>query len=126
MKLGSPIIFNVEDVEFETVKLEWYPKSIEIKMLYTDPDSGAPHAVIRYPAGLNAPAHRHNCAHTIFVLEGTLLINGSRYGSGTYAHFPKGESMIHTTPDDSTCTMLFFFEKEPTFIMEDGTTYQVS
>jgi quercetin dioxygenase-like cupin family protein len=126
MKSGSPIIFNVEGVEFETATPEWYPKPIERKILFKDPASGALHVVIRYPAGLNAPAHRHNCAHTMFVLDGAILINHERYGPGTYAHFPAGESMIHTTPEDSTCTILLIFERSPEFIVEGGPTYKIS
>jgi hypothetical protein len=126
MKLGNPIISNLRDIEFETASPPWYPKPIERRVLYRDPDSGALHLAIRYPAALNAPAHRHNCAHTMFILDGSLLINGERYGPGTYAHFPAGETMIHTTPYDSSCTILLCFEKAPEFTVEGGQTYTIS
>jgi quercetin dioxygenase-like cupin family protein len=125
MKLGNPIIHNIGDIQLEKAFPPYYVKPIERKVLFQDPESGALHFVVRYPAGLNAPAHRHNCAHTMFVLDGAILINGERFGPETYAHFPAGETMIHTTLEDSECTMILIFHKSPEFIVEGGETYKV-
>jgi hypothetical protein len=97
MELGSPHIVDTNQVEWEEVKQPWYAKPIRRKVLRRDPETGAVHLLINYPAGLNAPAHHHSCSHTLFVLENELTINGRAYPAGTYAHFPAGEiwSVVH-------------------------------
>jgi quercetin dioxygenase-like cupin family protein len=63
-----------------------------VRLLYEDPDSGAEHYLIRYPAGLNACLHRHTAAHTIVVLKGRLAVN-EVIGPGASCHFPAGETL---------------------------------
>lgn len=65
-----------------------YDRPIALRQLFIDPESGEEHYVVRYPAGVNARAHRHTAAHTIVVLEGELDANGHVIGPGSYAHFP--------------------------------------
>lgn len=126
MKLGESCIVDTNQIGWEEAKQPWYSKPIRRKILRRDPTTGAIlHVLVNYPAALNAPAHQHSCAHTLFVLENEMIINGRAYLAGTYAHFPAGELMIHTSPDDRDCTFLLFFEAQPDFVLADGKTYDV-
>jgi quercetin dioxygenase-like cupin family protein len=86
-----------------------YDREIGLRLLYQDPDSGAEHYLIRYPAGLKARLHRHTAAHTIVVLEGRLEVNNQVIGPGAYCHFPPGEAMRHAPADDDSCLFVTVF-----------------
>jgi quercetin dioxygenase-like cupin family protein len=86
-----------------------YDREIGLQLLYRDPESGAEHYLIRYPAGLKAREHRHSAAHTIVVLEGRLEVNGRIVGPGAYCHFPRGASMHHAPADDDSCVFVTIF-----------------
>ena len=82
------------------------------KVLSRDPDSGARSSNIRYPAGWNLPeAHQLACDEELFVLAGTIVINGRSYGSGDYAYLPAGycRSAMNSA---NGCVILTFFEGE--------------
>jgi len=86
-----------------------YDRPIGLRLLYEDPDTGAEHYLIRYPAGLQARSHRHTAAHTIVVLEGQLLANGTVVGPGSYVHFPAGAVMHHAPAPGSSCLFVTIF-----------------
>jgi quercetin dioxygenase-like cupin family protein len=86
-----------------------YDRPIGLRQLYQDPDSGAEHYLIRYPAGLRAQRHRHSAAHTMIVLEGRLQANGTVVGPGAYVHFPAGTVMHHAPADDAPCLFVTIF-----------------
>jgi len=50
-------------------------KSMYLKPLLQDPDTGMMIRMVRYPAGFLNKWHFHPCAHGLFVLEGTLFIH---------------------------------------------------
>ncbi len=120
MSLGTPHIVETYQIDWEEVQQPWYSKPIRRKILKRDPETGHAHLLINYPAGLNAPVHRHTFAHTIFILENELVINGQIYSAGTYAHFPAGETMSHTSTPERDCTFLIFFEGLPDFMVEEN------
>lgn len=87
-----------------------YDREIGLKLLYQDPNSGAEHYLIRYPAGLRTRLHRHTAAHTIVVLEGRLDVNGQVIGPNAYCHFPAGEAMTHAPAGDGSCLFVIVFD----------------
>jgi hypothetical protein len=59
------------------------------KNLMIDPDTGMEVRLVRYPAGVINVRHTHPCAHGMYVLEGTLVTQGGRYGRDA-VWFPEG------------------------------------
>src|SRR5256714_5568466 len=96
MEYGRAIVVDgLRSIELEPSQPVIYDREIGLRLLYEDPDSGAEHYLIRYPAGLRTRLHRHTAAHTIVVLEGRLEVNGRVVGPGAYCHFPPGAAMRH-------------------------------
>jgi quercetin dioxygenase-like cupin family protein len=110
MKYGDAIIFdNLDSVETRGSKIVVYDREIGVRLLYEDPQTGAEHYLIRYPAGLKARPHRHTAAHTFVVLEGRLAVNDHEVGPGSYCHFPAGEPMYHAPVGDEGCLFINIF-----------------
>jgi quercetin dioxygenase-like cupin family protein len=110
MEYGQPIIFeNLESLETRGSQLSVYDREIGVRLLYEDPESGAEHYLIRYPAGLKARPHRHSAAHTFVVLEGRLIVNDREVGPGSYCHFPAGEPMFHAPAGNQGCVFINIF-----------------
>lgn len=107
---GEAIVFeHLDAVEMRRSQLPVYDREIELGLLYEDPDTGAEHYVVRYPADLRARPHRHTAAHTIVVLEGLLAVNGEIVGPGAYCHFAAGEPMLHAPGGEEGCLFLLIF-----------------
>src|SRR5438309_10785057 len=104
MEYGRAVIFDaLRSVELELSRSVIYDREIGLRLLYEDPDSGAEHYLIRYPAGLKTRLHRHTAAHTIVLLEGRLEVNGQVIGPGAYVHFPPGQPMRHAPAEADSC-----------------------
>lgn len=81
------------------------------KNLIEDPDTGMVIRLVRYPAGVINPLHTHNCAHGMYVLEGTLLTHSGMYGPGSFVWFPEGTEMEHGATAEADVTVLFITNK---------------
>jgi len=125
MNYGTFVMGSLQNLPIEEAHPPWYPKPIQRKVLFHNPDTGVRHILVRYPADLNAPVHSHNCAHTIVVLENDMNINGQIVGPGTYCHFPAGQTMLHTSTEDNDCLFLIMFDGKAQFIIDDGETYDI-
>lgn len=79
--------------------------------LMADPDTGMEVMKLIYRAGFTNPWHTHNCAHGIYVLDGTLTTHRGSYGPGSFVWFPEGGSMHHGASAEKDCTMLFITNK---------------
>jgi quercetin dioxygenase-like cupin family protein len=111
MEHGRAVIVDgLGSVELRRSASVIYDRDIAVRLLYEDPDSGAEHYLIRYPAGLKTQLHRHTAAHTIVVLEGGLEVNGQVVGPGAYCHFPAGEPMRHAPADNDSCLFVIIFD----------------
>jgi len=110
MDYGRAIIIDsLGSVELGPSQSVIYDREIGLRLLYEDPDSGAEHYLIRYPAGLKSQLHRHTAAHTIVVIEGRLEVNNQVIGPGAYCHFPPGEAMRHGPAEDDSCLFVIVF-----------------
>lgn len=81
------------------------------KNLIEDPDTGMEVRLVRYPAGVINPLHTHNCAHGMYVLEGTLVTHAGNYGPGSFVWFPEGIDMEHGASTEADVTVLFITNK---------------
>jgi quercetin dioxygenase-like cupin family protein len=110
MGYGDAIIVDqLGRTELEPSDSIVHDRPMGVRLLYQDPDSGAEHYLIRYPAGLRGAVHRHTAAHTIVVLEGRLAVNDEVIGPGAYCHFPAGEAMFHAPTEDEPCLFVTVF-----------------
>jgi quercetin dioxygenase-like cupin family protein len=101
---------HLGSLDLEQRKLAVYDRQIGMRLLFEDPVSGVEHYLVRYPAGLGGPWHRHSAAHTIVVLEGRLNVNGTVYGPGSYCHLPASRPMRHLPAGDADCLFLILFD----------------
>jgi quercetin dioxygenase-like cupin family protein len=110
MEYGAAIVVdNLDSVQMDRSQPVIYDREIGLRLLYEDPESGAEHYLIRYPAGLNAQLHRHTAAHTIVILEGRMMVNDKVIGPGAYCHFPAGEVMFHAPAGGEACLFITIF-----------------
>ena len=111
MPYGRAVVVDqLGSVELEPSQSVIYDREISLRVLHQDPDSGAEHYLIRYPAGLRTRRHRHTAAHTIVVLDGRLEVNDQVVGPGAYCHFPPGEPMRHAPADGGSCLFVIIFD----------------
>jgi quercetin dioxygenase-like cupin family protein len=82
------------------------------KKLHSDLDTGMMINYYYYPAGVVTPWHVHNCAHGMYVLEGTLYTHDGSYGPGSFVWFPEGTVAEHGAIADGGVTVLFITNKE--------------
>jgi quercetin dioxygenase-like cupin family protein len=111
MDHGDAIIVDrLDSAETEPALSVIHDREFGVRLLYQDPDSGAEHYLVRYPAGLGGRVHRHSAAHTIVVLEGRLTVNDRIIGPGSYCHFPAGEAMFHAPVEEESCLFVTIFD----------------
>ena len=91
--------------------IEQLKLGVPLKAFVSDPDTGMSVQMIRYAAGFTNPWHRHNCAHGIYVLDGTLRTHAGTFGPGSFVWFPEGMLMEHGATDDGDMVALFITNK---------------
>lgn len=94
--------------EFTTERVK---QTLYRKFLFSDPDTGAVFAIMRYPAGVMNPSHTHPCGHGMYILEGRLVTHRGEFGPGTLVWFPEGEVMEHGATAESDVVALFVTNK---------------
>jgi hypothetical protein len=88
MRYGRAIIVDgLGSVELGRSHPVVYDREVGLRLLYQDPDSGAEHYLVRYPAGLKARAHRHTAAHSTCSPSTT---DGGRPGRSPRPQAPVG------------------------------------
>lgn len=72
-------------------------KNTEVKVLSYDDEDGAASLLLRYPVGWRGTGDRSERAEEVFVLEGTLELNGQSLTKGSYAYWPVGSAFSGST-----------------------------
>ena len=84
-----------------------------VRILSEDPEDGAASTMIRYPSGWSLAAPQSLAAdEELFVLEGSISINGQTYDKHHYAHLPSGY-VRQTMTSETGAVVLTFFSREP-------------
>ena len=77
--------------EFTTKRVK---QTLYRKFLFSDPETGALFAIMRYPAGVMNPSHTHPCGHGMYILEGRLVTHRGEFGPVYRAHdLPAGREV---------------------------------
>jgi quercetin dioxygenase-like cupin family protein len=105
----ATVIDQLRSLELQDSQPKVYDRPISLRLLHHDPISGAEHYLVRYPPGLNALPHRHSAAHTIFVVEGAMQVDGQLLRPGSYAHHPAGSVMEHAPAPGEHCLFVIIF-----------------
>jgi Domain of unknown function (DUF4437) len=87
----------------------------EVRVLSLDPDTGSCSLVVRYPAGWTRDQTEYLTAdEELFVLSGSLTVNGVAYDALTYAFLPAGHVRRGASSPDGAL-VLTFLEGRPRF-----------
>ena len=84
--------------------LDWEPFEVpggsvpvSVSRLHADPETRAVTLVVRFPAGWQRPeAGAYSAAEEVYLLDGSLEMNGTPYGAGTWFRVPAGAVRRHT------------------------------
>jgi len=94
--------FDSNAMPWGELYIEQLKLGVPLKAFVSDPDTGMSVQMIRYAAGFTNPWHRHNCAHGIYVLDGTLRTHAGTFGPGSFVWFPRACSWSTARPTTAT------------------------
>ena len=108
--MEAVVVSDITQLDLTESRQPIYDQPVRVGKVYEDPDTGAEHYIVEYPAGMRATSHTHTAAQTIIVLQGQLNANGQQLGPGGYAHFPGGAVMHHEPAAEVGCTFVSIFD----------------
>ena len=99
--------------------LPWQPSpyggrfaGTEVKVMSRDAETGAASLLVKHPAGFSRQGPEYlNADEELFVLDGSLQINGLDYTEMCYAHLPAGFARESTSSDGAV--VLTFVSAQP-------------
>jgi quercetin dioxygenase-like cupin family protein len=100
----QPQSFDSNAMPWGELYIDQLNLGIPLKAFINDPDTGMSVQMIKYEAGFTNPWHRHNCAHGIYVLDGTLKTHAGTFGPGSFIWFPEGMLVEHGATADGDVT----------------------
>lgn len=107
-------------VKLHAESVEWSPldfPGVSLRVLYTDPDTGATSVLTRIAPGAVIPAHLHTKAdELVYVLEGDFVEDGQSHGPGS---FFAGKAGVPHGPHSTVggCTVLTTFSATLDFVL---------
>jgi quercetin dioxygenase-like cupin family protein len=102
---------QTNDMAWEKIVVPEAEEVIYRKVLVRDPETGISATIVRYDAGMVTPWHQHNCAHGLFVLEGTLRTHSGEFKPGSFVWFPEGSIAEHGATQTEPVEVLLFTNK---------------
>ena len=94
---------DVESMPWQRTK---FP-GIEMKILYSDKESGISSILFKMAPGAVVPKHTHMALEQTFMLEGSLADDQGSVTKGNFVWRPAGNSHIATAPDGAVFLSLF-------------------
>lgn len=98
---------------------EWTPlteegvntKGIFVKSLrYDDKEKRSPSILLKFEPGAKYPFHNHPAGEELFVLEGSVKVEGALLNKGDYLYTPAG--FKHSVYSEKGCTLLLNIPEE--------------
>lgn len=102
---------NTNAMEWEEEYNEAAGKSLYVKRLVVDPETGTTVTITKYPAGFINPKHFHHCAHGMYVLKGILHTSEGDFKPGSFLWFPEGKEMWHGATAEEDVQIVFITNK---------------
>ena len=118
---GKAVLWAAEDLKWVDVP----DTPVKRAVLWGDPAKGAHGALLKFPAGFEAPLHHHTADHHAVVISGTLIMTpegeaGKRLGPGSSFSFTGKKK--HTTKCDAASECVLFVDSAGPWdvLMDDG------
>ncbi len=107
----SPLVLQWEAAEWgPPTNNPGFPAGIRNAPIATDPETGGPTYLARFPAGSEFALHWHTYTETVVVLEGAvdIVMDGTRYTAtaGSYVIIPAKAHHAWFTPEDADVVLL--------------------
>lgn len=108
--MGRPHIefIHTPDMTWDNTPLSPARADVAHKLLSRDAGSGATSLLVRYPAGWKRANETLAAEEEIFVLDGSLTINGEDFGPGDYTCLPRGYPRDGASSPDGAVVLTFF------------------
>lgn len=110
----SWILSLFPSVNLDHARFEPFRPGIERAILYSDPDSSAMTAYLRYAPGAEVPEHEHDGYEHILVLEGEQSDDDGSYPAGTLIIHTPGSR--HRVRSETGCLVLAIWERPVRFV----------
>ena len=98
-----------------TAAAAWIPSpipGIEYKLISRDADRGMRTQLVRFAAGARYPRHRHAGTEEIFLIEGTVSVNGVLLHAGDYCRSDPGTEEIGTYSETGGLALIISSERD--------------
>src|SRR5580765_304558 len=98
-----------------TSAAEWIASpmpGIEYKLIARDADRGMRTQLVRFAAGARYPRHRHAGTEEIFLLEGSVSVNGVVLRAGDYCRSEAGTEEIGTYSETGGLALIVSSERD--------------
>jgi anti-sigma factor ChrR (cupin superfamily) len=110
----SPLtVWSLRPSDIESLPFRDLRDGVEIHILHEAAD-GARTAILRYRAGAEVPAHRHEGYEYIYVLQGEQSDERGSYGAGSFVVNEPGVS--HRVRSATGCVVLIIWQKPVVFL----------
>ncbi len=85
---------------------------LEYKLLRVDPETGTSARLLRFGPGATYPPHRHGGPEDVFVLEGSVFLNGVRLKAGDYCRAEAGTEEPLAYSDEGGLAIIVSSDKD--------------
>jgi anti-sigma factor ChrR (cupin superfamily) len=85
---------------------------IEYKLISRDADSGMRTQLVRFAAGARYPRHRHAGTEEIFLIEGSVSVNGVVLHAGDYCRSDPGTEEVGTYSETGGLALIISSERD--------------
>ena len=112
--------FVDRDVPFKKMTLPGFPKGMHFKMLSLDTATGACTMTVMFESGYRLPPGMSYSELELFVMTGSIEMNGTKHGPGTYVNLPAGVHLPEMTMPRGMTGLAFYNYGEPSFVESDA------